>query len=139
MEMQWHSSGHLEMNGRRFILDTNAIIFLLKGNQFLLDAIKSAEWVGISVISKIEFLAFPRLSESDSRLFEKFLERVDIINLADGNKELLSNIIKIRKSYKIKLPDAIVISTAVTNNSILITADKQLKRVEEVEIVSFDA
>ena len=139
MEMRWHSSGHLEMNGRRFILDTNAIIFLLKGNQVLLDAIKRAEWVGISVISKIEFLAFPRLSESDSRLFEKFLERVDIINLADGNKELLSNIIKIRKSYKIKLPDAIVISTAVTNNSILITADKQLKRVEEVEIVSFDA
>ena len=136
--MRWHSSGHLEMNGRRFILDTNAIIFLLKGNQVLLDAIKRAEWVGISVISKIEFLAFPRLSESDSRLFEKFLERVDIINLADGNKELLSNIIKIRKSNKIKLPDAIVISTAVTNNSILITADKQLKRVEEVEIISFD-
>ena len=127
------------MNGRRFILDTNAIIFLLKGNKILLDTIKDADWVGISVISKIEFLAFPGLSESDSRLFEEFQERVDIINLVDGNQDLLSNIIKIRKSYKIKLPDAIIISTAITNNSILITADKQLKRVAEVEIISFSA
>ena len=102
----------------------------------MIDTIMYADWIGISIISKIEFLAFPGLSGSDSLLFEKFLERVDIINLADGNKELLSNIIRVRKSYKVKLPDAIIISTAITNNSILITADKRLKRIKEVEILS---
>ncbi|MFC2154923.1 hypothetical protein ACFLRB_00330 [Acidobacteriota bacterium] len=49
------------MSGKRFILDTNAIVSLLKGNESLVDSVEHAEWVGISIISKIEFLAFPEL------------------------------------------------------------------------------
>ena len=59
------------MSGKRFILDTNAIVSLLKGNKSLVDSVEHAEWVGISIISKIEFLAFPDLSEPDARLFEE--------------------------------------------------------------------
>jgi len=126
------------MSGKRFILDTNAIVSLLKGNKYLVSSIEHAEWVGISIISKIEFLAFPDLSEPDARLFEEFQRRVDIIDLNENDEKLISKIINTRKKYKIKLPDAIIISTAITHNCTLLTADKELrKKVEEVEVISF--
>jgi predicted nucleic acid-binding protein len=126
------------MNGRRYILDTNAIVALLKGNEFLLDCIEQAEWVGISIISKIEFLAFPDLTESDGKLFKEFQGRIDVIDLSHIDEYLISKIIDIRKSYKkIKLPDAIIISTAIMNDCTLITADKELQKVDEIEILYF--
>jgi len=48
-------------------------------------------------------------------------------------------IVFLRKSYKkIKIPDAIIISTATANNCTLITADKKLHKIDEVEILSFE-
>jgi len=127
------------MNGKRFILDTNAIISLLKGNLNLLNILEDADWIGISVISKIEFRAFKGLSDADAMLFDTFLQRVDVVDLTNRNERLLQNTIKIRKQYKIKLPDAIIISTAISNRSTLITADKQLSLVKEVDILSFES
>jgi predicted nucleic acid-binding protein len=47
---------------------------------------------------------------------------------------------KIRKEYNIKLPDAIIISTAISNHSTLITADKQMSLVKkEVDILFFES
>ncbi|HEY9607824.1 hypothetical protein [Allocoleopsis sp.] len=51
------------MRGERYLLDTNAIIALLQGNQQLIELLQDAEWIGISIISQIEFLVFPGLYE----------------------------------------------------------------------------
>ena len=126
------------MSGNKLILDTNAVIFLLKGHQELLDFVKSADWIAISIISKIEFLAFERLTEVDKNLFDRFLSRVDIVDLANGNEGLFENIVKIKQKYnKIKLPDAIIISSAIVNGCSLVTADKQLAQVNELEVINF--
>jgi predicted nucleic acid-binding protein len=127
------------MSGKRYILDTNAIIFLLKGNKTLLNLTEKADWLGISIISKIEFLAFPALNKSDADLFEEFVARINVIDLTNSDEELIPHIIETRKKHKkVKLPDAIVIATAIANNCTLITGDKQLHKVDEVEILSFD-
>ena len=47
------------MSGRNFILDTNAIVALLKGDSGIANILFDAEWIGISIISYLEFLAFP--------------------------------------------------------------------------------
>lgn len=126
------------MSGNKLILDTNAVIFLLKGHQELLNFVKSADWVAISIISKIEFLAFERLTEVDKNLFDRFLNRIDIVDLANGNEGLFENIVKIKQKYnKIKLPDAIIISSAIVNGCSLVTADKQLTQVNELEVINF--
>jgi tRNA(fMet)-specific endonuclease VapC len=39
------------MSGNKFLLDTNAIIALLQGNNTVLNVLNEANWVGISVIS----------------------------------------------------------------------------------------
>ncbi len=46
------------MNGKRYLLDTNAIIALLNGHEELGNLLASADFVAISVISRLEFLSF---------------------------------------------------------------------------------
>lgn len=41
------------MSGERYLLDTNAIVALLQGNSQLIQLLQNADWIGISVISKI--------------------------------------------------------------------------------------
>lgn len=85
------------MSGNRYLLDTNAIIALLQKNSNLVRLLQNADWIGISVISQIEFLAFSGLSEADLELFEGFLRRVEVISLSSQNKLLIDRIISIRQ------------------------------------------
>jgi len=55
------------MSGERCLLDTNAIVLLLRGDQALQQRLQQAEWVGISILSHIEFLAFPNITERERR------------------------------------------------------------------------
>ena len=121
------------MSGRRYILDTNAIIALLKGHQELLDLLHQAEWMGISIISRLEFLSFPRLTESDEILFYEFVKRVDVIELKSSESDLLELIVQIKKQNSLKLPDAIIAATALKHRSTLITADSDFRKVTDLD------
>jgi hypothetical protein len=125
------------MNGNKFILDTNAIVALLKGNSEILKLTETAEWIAISVISYLEFLAFPGLTDIDKALFNNFIQRIEVIGIEMTNKGLLDRIIEFRMKYKIKLPDSIIISIAFVNNASLVTADKQLFGISEIQTVRF--
>jgi tRNA(fMet)-specific endonuclease VapC len=69
------------MSGNRYVLDTNAIVALLQGNLQLIELLKDADWLGVSVISQIEFLVFPGLTQDDCEIFEQFLQRVEVLGL----------------------------------------------------------
>ncbi|WP_174263187.1 PIN domain-containing protein [Citrifermentans bemidjiense] len=75
---------------RRFLLDTNAVVSLLAGNRDLADKLETAEYVGISVITYLEFLAFDSLSESDRDCFVRFVELVEVVPLAHDDSGLIS-------------------------------------------------
>ena len=49
------------MNGNRFLLDTNAIVALLDGNAAINRLIIGADWVGVSIISVLEYMSFSNL------------------------------------------------------------------------------
>ena len=127
------------MNGKRYLLDTNAIIALLQGNQALLQQLKYAEWVGISIISQLEFLVFPNLTDADKGYFNKFLQRVDVIGLTIRQLALIATIIDLRRQYHLKLPDAIIVGTALQYSAILISADKQLHKIDAISVWDFVA
>ncbi|NCD42628.1 MAG: PIN domain-containing protein [Bacteroidia bacterium] len=115
------------MSGRdKYILDTNAIISLLDGNTKLNDLIKNAEWIGISVISELEFLSYPQLDEADVSLFNTFKGLIEVVDIANSNIPLMRSIIEIRTKYKVKLPDAVIVAVAMNSDAILLTDDKQL-------------
>jgi hypothetical protein len=125
------------MSGNRYLLDTNAIIALLQGDSDLIKLLQDADWIGISVISHIEFLAFSGLTEADIQLFQRFLQRVEVINLSSQNKSLIDRVISIRQQYRLKLPDAIIAAMAIENLATLITRDGELDKITELTIVDW--
>jgi len=125
------------MNGKRYLLDTNAVVALLQGNNKLLNLLQNAKWIGIFVITQIEFLAFSGLSDEDKHIFSQFLQRIDVIELASKQSELIDLIIKLQQQYRIKLPDAIIATTAIQYEASLVTADKQLQNIQGLDVVDF--
>lgn len=125
------------MNGNKFLLDTNAIAALLQGNATLVELLKTAEWVGISIISQLEFLANPALNADDRALFDSFLNRVQVIDLAQHDTVLLSSIIKIRTTYRLKFPDSIIAASVLQTKAILLTADGGFRNIKKLKVLSF--
>jgi len=126
------------MNGiDRLLLDTNAIVSLLRGELPVLQRIPSPQWSGISIISPLEFLSFPQLEERDRRLFERFLLQVAVVGLDAENASFIEYIINLRRRYRLKLPAAIIAATAVCHNAILITADRDFQSIPEISIQLF--
>ncbi len=122
------------MNGlpERCLLDTNAVVSLLRGHGELLALTKQARWVGISIITEIEFRAFPDLAPEDTQLFADFLERVTVIDLAHHDTRLLDRVIALRQNHHLRLPDAAVVGSALAHDACLVTADRQLLGLENL-------
>ncbi len=126
------------MNGNnRYLLDTNAIVALLQGNTILSQLLRTADWIGISVISQIEFLAFSGLTRDDCDLFSQFLQRVSVIGLEADDEELIAKIIEVRQQYRLKLPDVVIAAMAIQNAAILVTADREFSKVPVLNVMSW--
>lgn len=118
-------------------MDTNAVIALLDGNTNLLQLLNNAGWVGISIIVELEFLSFPSISIKDANLFQLFKNRVEVIGLDPHNKSLMNEIIQVRQQFNLKLPDAIIASSAIQQQAVLLTNDAVFKRVQLLSVQGF--
>ena len=122
------------MSGNRYLLDTNAIIALLDGNASLLAMLQGASWIGISIISVLEFFAFQNLTKKDRQSFSTFQKRVNTIDLTSDQTELITRIVQMRLEYNLKLPDAIILASAAHVRATLVTADQKLLNISDLEI-----
>ena len=126
------------MNGTKYFIDTNAIIALLNGNKTIENAVQQANWLGISVVTIIEFLSFKNLTANDKQVLFRFLQRVSIVNLSyPGNLDLINQSSLLRILHKLKLPDAVIASSSIINKAILIANDKKIFKVPNLQILSF--
>lgn len=121
------------MPGRRFLLDTNALIALLKGNPSVLELTASADWIGISVISILEFSSFSGMTPSDFDLLREFEAEVTVVDITHADQTLMQLIAQTRLRTKLKLPDAIILASAALHEAILITNDVQLLKQSDSE------
>jgi predicted nucleic acid-binding protein len=115
----------------RFMLDTNAVIFLTtRGNAVppdLENDLNDAD-LYISVITEIELFAKPDLPSGEEEKLRAFLsERISIIDLTF---EIKREVIALRRTVRLKLPDCIIVATAIVLNAVLLTADERLLRLE---------
>ena len=122
---------------RSYLIDTNVIIDWLAGKfqahqlSFLNDVINQIPT--FSVITKIELLGF-NTSMSHEELLRNFINDSLIINLSD---QIVNECITIRKSSKIKLPDALIASTAISFNQILLTRNtSDFSSLKGLEIIN---
>lgn len=86
----------------------------------------------ISVITEIELLSYDKLSKDDEQILREALSHFELIDLTHEIKE---KTIEIRRTTKIKLPDSLIIATAMAENAVLITSDKQLLNSELVKTI----
>jgi predicted nucleic acid-binding protein len=119
------------------VLDTNAIVSLLQGSSLLIQLLQDADWIGVSVISQIEFQAFSGLNKEDRQLFNQFLQRVEVVNLVANDAMLIEKIIEIRQQYRLKLPDAIIAAMTINNSASLVTADREFAKVTILTVINW--
>ncbi len=124
--------------GTRYLLDTNTAIYFLEGvlppaclpfMQSVLD-----EECNISIITKIELLGWQFPSAEKESEVTDFVTASVIIGLSD---EIANQTISIRKSLKIKLPDAIIAATALVHGFELISRNEDdFKKVPGLGVVN---
>lgn len=123
-------------NMKNYLLDTNILIYYLAGDipQKNLNEIENVftKSFNISVITKIEFLGWNKHSNTEFELAHEFINYANVITITE---EIADLAIKIRRSSKIKLPDAVIAATCMDNNLILTTRnDKDFKDIQDLEI-----
>lgn len=60
------------------------------------------------------------------------------ITIIDINSEIKKVTTGIRRNYKVKLPDAIITATAYYLNCPLMTSDKEITKITEVNILQYE-
>ncbi|MCB0582199.1 MAG: type II toxin-antitoxin system VapC family toxin [Phaeodactylibacter sp.] len=107
--------------GKPYLIDSNAVIDYLMGKlppsgTTFMDKLVN-DIPNVSIITKIEVLGFPS-SPSTEKLLTAFFDDAVVLGLSDRVAE---KVIELRKSNKIKLPDAVIASTAMVHDMDLVT------------------
>ena len=125
----------------RFVLDTNAVIFLTTRGNIIpsgLEAELNKAALYISVISEIELFSKPTLPPAEEENLRIFLS--DRICIANITNDIKKETIALRRSTRLKLPDCIIAATSAILDAILITNDPHLLRLSlpnyEVKAIS---
>lgn len=117
------------MSGPDLLLDTNAVIYFLEGDERL--ATFADYSFAISTITEIELLGWVGISAPEADKIKGFIASCTLIEL---NWEVKQLSIGLKQKIKIKIPDAIVAASALHLNIPLITADKDFKKVEGIDL-----
>lgn len=115
---------------QRYLLDTNAIIYLIGGR--LAEPLPAGLY-SFSVISEIELLSFSGLSAEDEQKISELLALLDRVEL---NQPVRLEAIKLRRQKRFKLPDAIIAASAIIRNATLFTNDQAFQVTSNLTVQS---
>jgi len=121
----------------QYLIDTNAGIDYLgealpQSGMSFMDLIIDNEY-NLSVISRIELYSYSKLNDRDKGILDIFTSHSSLLNIDD---DIIEQTIKLRKTYKTKLPDAIIAATAMVHNLTLITHNsKDFKDIQNLSII----
>lgn len=125
--------------GIKYLWDTNTAIYYLQ-QQFppsaeeFIDRTLSDSNPAISAITEIELLCWKTATEKDLEILHDFINDALVLEL---EKDVKLKTAEIRKTHKIKLPDAIIAATALVHNLTLITRkENDFKNIDGLELVN---
>lgn len=111
----------------KLLLDTNIILYFLGGN--LKEPLADNEYC-VSVITQLELLSYPALDKEAESIIKTFLKQIEIIDI---NPAIVIETIQIRKKYKFKLPDSIILATALFLDVEILSNDNHFAKVSELK------
>ena len=106
------------------LLDTNVALYLLGGR--LATPLPAGNY-GVSVITEMELLAWPTLTDEEEKKVREFPARVTVCELTPA---IRARAVILRRVERIKLPDAIVCATAMEHGAELWTNDTRLAKLQ---------
>ncbi len=125
--------------GIKYLWDTNTIIYFLQkqfpasAEQFVDNTLKHSPPT-ISAITEIELLCWKTDIEKDLEVLYKFIDEAIVFEL---EKSIKLKTADIRKTHKIKLPDAIIAATALVHDLTLITRNtKDFITIDRLQVVN---
>lgn len=121
------------MSGNRLLLDTNIILYLLSGDGTIAELLDKKE-IYISVITEMELLSFSEISKEEEQVIKNFIKECKVVFI---NSEIKNEAAFLRRKYKTKLPDAIIIATALYLNLPLVTADSDFKKIDGIRLIYY--
>ena len=122
------------MNGNSLLLDTNTVLYLLEGDKTLAEFLNGKK-LYLSIISEMELLSYKHFTQKDFKILNNFIAELQIVNI---NQDVKNNAIEIRKSTNLKLPDCIIAATSMVLKIPLISADKSLKKINNLEFILYE-
>ena len=121
------------MNGNRFLLDTNILLYIT-GKRLDISALPAGEFYS-SFVTELEILSYPSLTAQEEKQLRLLLADIPVI---DVTAEIKDRTIHLRKKYRLKLPDAIIASTALSLGAALITNDKAFEAITEIRTMAIE-
>lgn len=115
------------MNGIKYVLDTNIIIGMYERSPTVISLLKSKQ-VAInectySSVTRMELLGFPGITSNELNIISSLLEQMSQLSI---DRAIEDKTIQLKQQHRIKLPDAIILATAMQYNIELLTLDKKL-------------
>jgi predicted nucleic acid-binding protein len=106
------------MSGK--LIDTNILVYLSKKQLDFDKVAVPGEKLFISVITYMEVLGYNFQSNHEKKYIEEICRNLPVMEL---ERKIVETVIQIRQQRKIKLPDAIIVATAIVYKLELITAN----------------
>ncbi len=122
------------MSGRNYLVDTNVLIHLANGDEIIADFLQD-KIIFLSFISEMELLSKPGLSTESIKILQSMINECVLVEF---NHEIKSEAIKLRRTHRLKLPDAVVAASAKYMRLPLLTADKDFQKVINLELLFID-
>ncbi|MEK7990868.1 MAG: type II toxin-antitoxin system VapC family toxin [Thiotrichaceae bacterium] len=123
----------------KYLLDTNIVLGVLKEHAkvqaFFKSNVLNNPTRFISEITRMELLAHPHITSDEETAIHAFLVYIETLPI---NRVVTNRVVQLRRSKpNIKLPDAIIIATALEYHLTLATCDENLTGlIEGLEILN---
>ena len=123
------------MSGDSLVLDTSVVIDILGGDARAAELVQGS-LVYVSVITRVELLSTAKPRTHSPEAAVAFLADCKVVQFTPEIQDLT---IRLRKSYKMKLPDAAIAATALWLNANLLTADEAFAKAgKEVSVLIYE-
>jgi predicted nucleic acid-binding protein len=115
------------MSGIKYLLDTNFVLGLLKATPEALAIVTERDLLAsncaYSAVTRMELLGYPNITSDEERLISDRLSKFTYLSISSEVEDLA---IALRRTRKLKLPDALIAATAIHYSLELLTLDQAL-------------
>ncbi len=118
------------MSGVKYLLDTNFILGMLKSTPEVLAMVDTtglmARQCAFSAVTRMELLGYPGITVNEEALIRQRLAQFTYLAISTIVED---KAIELRRSRRVKLPDALIAATALCLGLELLTMDTGLQAV----------